>query len=436
MSQLEPATPTPALEGAKKENQVRVFGDREVGIERWSKEGSKLFRSVVISPNEKVREHLIAALQASGHVNVARSLDRYPTAIELVRTLRAHAAELLFLDFGSVEKALEIVALLEHESSPVQIAAFHETMDPAVMQQSMRAGVREFLARPFDRPAVLESLVQIKALLERRPVSYEASNQIFSFLPSKAGAGASTICLNTSVALARKPDTKVLLADFDLNSGMLRFMLKLKNKNSVMDAVERSDEMDDQLWPQMVTEVAGLDVLHAGGVRPNLRIEPSQIRNLIAFARRHYQVLCFDLSGNLEKYSLELMQESKRILLVCTPEIPSLHLTREKMAFLRECDLADRVSIILNRVHKKALFTMQQVEDVLGQRVSRTFPNDYHGINQAAADGTAIAQGSPIGKGALEFADVLLQNAQPKQPVKHKFLEHFLSAAQTIPTSR
>jgi pilus assembly protein CpaE len=360
-------------------------------------------------------------------------MDRYPTAIDLVRAMRAHAVELLFVDFGSIEKAHGIVELLEQEGSHVQIAAFHESMDAAVLQQSMQAGVREFLAQPFEQQALMESLERIKSLLERRPVTYAASNQIFSFLPSKAGSGASTICLNISAALARKAGMKVLLADFDLNSGMMRFMLKLNNHNSVLDAVERSEEMDDHLWPQMVTEVKGLDVLHAGGVRPNLRIEPSQIRNLVAFARRHYQVLSFDLSGNLEKYSIELMRESKRILLVCTPELPSLHLAREKLAFLRELELDDRVLIVLNRVHKKMLFTKTQVEELLGRPVARTFPNDYSGINEAVGEGTVVAQGSPMGKGSDEFAESLLQQAQPKQSrEKHKFLEHFFTAPQMI----
>ncbi len=394
-----------------------------------------MFHSIVISPNAKMRDQLASALQATGEVTVARAMDRYPAAIDLVRTLRAHAVELLFLDFGSIEKALEIVELLERESSHVQIAAFHQDMDPVVLQQSMRVGVRELLVQPFARQAVFEALGRIKGLLDRRPVIYDASNQIFSFLPSKAGVGTSVIALNTSAAMARRANTRVLLADFDLNSGMMRFMLKLGNQNSVQDAVERSEEMDDHLWPQMVTEVNGMDVLHAGGVRPNIRIEPSQIRQLVGFARRHYQVLCFDLSGNLEKYSLELMHECKRIMLVCTPEIPSLHLTREKLAFLRECDLADRVSIILNRAHKKALFNIQQVEDLLGRAVDRTFPNDYQGINQAAAEGTVVAQASPIGKATNEFAETLLQQGQPKPPgEKHKFLEHFFTASTLAPS--
>jgi pilus assembly protein CpaE len=369
---------------------------------------------------------LVSTLETTGLVAIARTIDHYPTAIDLVRALRAHATEVLFLDFESIDKALEIVLLLEQEASHVQIAAVHTHMDPAVLQQSMRAGVREFLTQPFGRQAVMESLAQIKSLLERRPATYAASNQIFSFLPSKAGAGASTIALNMSAALARKPHTKVLLTDFDLNSGMMRFMLKLQNHNSVLDALERSDEMDENLWPQMVTAAEGIDVIHAGGVRPNLRIEPTQVRNLVAFARRQYQALCFDLSGNLEKYSIELMHESKHIVLVCTPEIPSLHLAREKFSFLRECELADRVSIVVNRMHKKSQFSKEQVEELLGQPVACTFSNDYHRINQAMAEGTVVAEGSPIGKDIAEFADAMLQHSQPKLANnKRTFLEHF-----------
>jgi pilus assembly protein CpaE len=408
---------------------------REIEIEPILKEEVKLFRSIVVSPNEKLRRQLISTLETTGLVAISRIMDHYPTSIDLVRTLRAHATEVLFVDFESIDKALEIVLLLEHEASHVQIVAVHTHMDPAVLQQSMRAGVREFLTQPFGRQAVIESLAQIKSLLERHPVSYVASNQIISFLPSKAGAGASTIALNMSAALARKPDTKVLLTDFDLNSGMMRFMLKLQNHYSVLDALERSDEMDENLWPQMVTSIEGIDVIHAGGVRPNLRIEPTQVRNLVAFARRQYQALCFDLSGNLEKYSIELMYESKHIVMVCTPEIPSLHLAREKLSFLRDCELADRVSIVVNRMHKNSEFSKQEVEELLGQPVASTFSNDYHRIKLAMTEGTVVAEASPIGKDIAAFADAMLQHPQPQlHNNKRTFLGNFFMPAQMTPS--
>jgi Mrp family chromosome partitioning ATPase len=53
-------------------------------------------------------------------------------------------------------------------------------------------------------------------------------------------AGTSTIALNVSVAMSKLPNANVLLSDFDLNSGMVRFMLKLDNSYCVTDAAEHS----------------------------------------------------------------------------------------------------------------------------------------------------------------------------------------------------
>jgi pilus assembly protein CpaE len=370
---------------------------------------------------------LTRALEASGAVAALRSMDRYPTAEEVVRSLRAQAAELLFLSFEDLEKALKLVHEIEKEANHVQIVAVYSTMDPAVLRESMRAGVREFLADPFERKTVWDALAHVKDLLEKRPARYDITNRIFTFFPSKAGAGTSTIALNVSAAMARRKETKVLLSDFDLASGMVRFLLKLTNPHSVPEACEHCDELDENLWPQLVTTVDGLDVLHAGRINPHIRIEPSQVRSLIAFTRRNYESLIFDVSGNMERYSVELMQESKRIFLVCTPEIPSLHQAREKMTFLREYDLHARVSVILNRVNKKPLFTVKQVADLVGAPVVRCFPNDYHGVARALTNGTLVEPGSELGKAYSEFADSLFAEdanvVSPKQDSRRKFLE-------------
>lgn len=398
-----------------------------------------MLRSIVICPDRGLSARLAPALEDSGAVSVMRTSDKYPGAGDLVRMLRAHAAEILFLSFENLDHALEVVRTVEHESSHVQIVAVHRTMDAAIMRESMRAGVREFLVDPFEKKAVRESLTHLKELLARRPAHYEATNQIFTFLPSKAGSGTSTTALNVAAALARQKNLRVLLSDFDLNSGMIRFLLKLDNPHSVPEACEHSEELDDNLWPQLVTNVGGLDVLHAGRINPNLRIEPSQVRAVIAFMRRNYQSLCFDVSGNLERYSIELMQESKRILLVCTPEIPSLHLAREKMMFLKDMELDGRVSVILNRVSKKPLFSLKQVAEIVGAPVIRSFPNDYRGVAEALTNGKLIAPTSELGKGYADFAEALLaieSQTPSKAPVgKRKFLEFLAVPSQTSLTS-
>ena len=261
---------------------------------------------------------------------------------------------------------------------------------------------------------------------------HHATSNIYSFLPSKAGVGTSTIALNISSAIATKGDQRVMLADFDLSSGMQRFLLKLNNTYSVMDAIEHSLDMDEALWPQLVTNMGNMDVLHSGRINPSLRIEGAQVRSLIQFMRRNYQVLCFDLSGNLERYSLELMQESKKIFVVVTPEIPSLHVAREKIAFLREMDLGDRVAVILNRAGKKPVFGVQQVQDILGSPVVANLANDYLGVNNATSAGGPVEVGSELGKQFSKFALGLIDKKIEEKPqAKKSFLDFLTPSAAT-----
>jgi len=193
-------------------------------------------------------------------------------------------------------------------------------------------------------------------------------------------------------------------------------------------------DMDENLWPQLVTPVGGMDVLHAGRINPSYRIDAAQVANLVALMRRTYQVLCFDLSGNLEKYSMELMQESKRILLVCTWEVPSLHLAREKLAFLRDMGLSGRVSVVMNRVRKNPMFSQTQVEELLGQPVVRVFANDYLAVNHAVEEGKLLDLGGELGQSFAEFAAQLVDQPEVNQVAsKRRFLD-FFKPAPTLAT--
>jgi pilus assembly protein CpaE len=405
------------------------LSDKRFSLE---KEACSVLRAIIICPGQELSDQLEAALMATGEVTIGRVFDRYPIAIDLVRSLRAHAPEVIFLSFETLDKAQDVAKFLEAEAPGMQIVAVHHSLDSRILRETMRAGVREFLTAPFERSAVIESLRAVAAQVEKKPPVMETTPEIFAYLPSKAGVGTSTIALNMSAAMARRPNTRVVLSDFDLNSGMMRFMLKLQNEYSVLDATENALHMDENLWPKLVTSFGQLDVLHAGRVNPNVRVEGAQVRGLIEFMQRNYQALCFDLSGNLERYSLEIMQDCKRILLVCTPEIPSLHLAREKMNFLKSLDLDTRVAVVLNRVQKKGIFTKAQVEEILGTPVVKTFPNDYHGVNRALTQGTCIEADSEMGKAFSQFAAELLDRKPENAPdQKKKFLEFF-----AVPTSR
>jgi pilus assembly protein CpaE len=386
-----------------------------------------MLRGVIICGDSDLAGRLEDSLAEIGKVGVVRTVDHYPDLVELTRLLRAAAPEIVFLSTEEMPRASELVKQVEANAPGVQIIAINRTSDPNVLLESMRAGIREFISLPFAWNQVDESVRRTQEALSKRPPNYASSEMVYSFLPSKAGVGASTLALNLAVALSTLADTNVILSDFDLNSGMMRFMLKLDNGYCVADAAEHAIEMDEALWPQLVTSVGQLDVLHAGKLNPGFRIEPAQIRHLIEFMRRNYRAMCFDLSGNLEKYSLEIMHESKKIFMVCTPEIPSLHLAREKYSYLKSLDLEDRVAVLVNRVSNRPVITPEQIEQILGLPVMMTFPNDYTGVHHALTAGKAIEMNTKLGECFMKLARSLAERRALPRPGtgKKRFIEYF-----------
>ena len=121
-----------------------------------------------------------------------------------------------------------------------------------------------------------------------------------------------------------------------------------------------------------------------------------------------------------------MLHESKRIFLVCTPEIPSLHLAREKYLYLRQLDLHERVCVLLNRCPKRPLITPQQVEQLIGVPVTMSFSNDYQGVSRALALGRWVDPASELSKEFLALAQDMVGHArQTPAETKKKFIEFF-----------
>jgi pilus assembly protein CpaE len=356
-----------------------------------------MIRAIIIGPDIDVAKRMQGSFAEAGCFTAARFVDRYPDAHEVARMVRAYAPRTVFLCADQVHQALAVTAAVEQTVRGLPIVAFAREPNPHVLVELMKAGVREFLPFPFEAQAVEQLAARIEGWLVKSPPAFESTDLLLSFLPAKAGVGTSTLAANLSVALGGHPNTRVLLADFDLNSGLVGFMLKVTSSYSISDLLEMSADLDESLWPQFVKQVRNTDVLPAGRPTPGVRIQPEQIRRFLAYARRMYGVICADLSGNLEKYSIELMQESKRVFLVTTPEIPPLHLARDRLNFLRQLDLGDRVSVLLNRHQKNASLSPSQIEDALGVSVYETFPNCYHSVHQSLLEGRPIDPSSDLG---------------------------------------
>ena len=222
-----------------------------------------MLRGFIICPDKELSDRLESVLTEIGLVAILRVMDRYVSCQELSRYVRAYAPEVVFLSIESMSRAFELVQTIDVDTPGVQVVALHRTCDPQTLLEVMRAGIREFLAPPFQHEHLIESLRRLQEIVERTPPAIESTDNIFAFLPSKAGVGTTTIAVNTAFMLANQPEMRGLMMDMDLGNGIVRFMLKLNNIHSIIDAAEHALDMDINLWPQLVTNFGSLDILHA-----------------------------------------------------------------------------------------------------------------------------------------------------------------------------
>lgn len=385
-----------------------------------------MLKGIVICEDLDLSHSLSTVLGTTGAISITRKLHTYPDSTEVARLLRTQAPDVIFLSFESTQKARAILQSLESEGSLARVVGIGRHLDVSLLHDMMRAGVRECLSEPFEMQNLMDTLQRLH--IEPDPHA-DSAVRVFSFLPSKAGVGASTVALNVSAALARQPDTRVLLSDFDLISGMLDFMLKLGTEHSVMDALERAGELDEDLWVGLVSTVDQMDVLHAGRGKPGASIEAAQIRKMIASGAGIYQAMCFDLSGNMEPHSIDILHESRRIILVCTPEASSLHLARKKLAALRDLGLDDRIAVVVNRSASGDVLSQGQIQKLLEVPIMKMIPNNYPEVNRAIETGKCVPADSKLGRVFEQFACELLERRAPvDSPEKNKGFLEFLMA--------
>jgi pilus assembly protein CpaE len=301
----------------------------------------------------------------------------------------------------------------------------------------MRAGIREFVPMPIDVRRLAEALGTVSEILSRKPLAFHSTDAVYSFLPAKPGDGTSTVVLNTGCCLARRASQRTLIVDFDLNLGMVSFLLKITHGHSVLDAVRLADQLDEEVWNGLVTKRENVDVLCSGRLSPGNTLDPAKAEDVLHFAKRFYSTICLDFSGNLEPYSIKLLHQSKEIFVVCTSDVPSLHFARAKIQFLREAGLEDRVSVLMNRSERRNLFSTKDSEKLLGTSVRFTFSNDARRISHAMRAGTSIDPRCELGRQFEAFAKSLAgeapdaaKGAVPDSPRK-RFIEYFAVVPST-----
>jgi pilus assembly protein CpaE len=323
--------------------------------------------------------------------------------------------EMVLLDLSAVPVELGTgVRQIRYHVPRIKIIALHTSADPKTILSAMRAGVNEFL-----HPPLAESL---HVALERMLTSPEPElvavhrGKIIGFLSAKGGCGATTLACHISTELQKLTRKNVLIADLDLTSGLVGFLMKTPSSYSVLDAIKNLTRLDESLWKALIVEYKqNLSVIPAPATYSRWdHPDEEQLRQILQFMRTQHDWIVLDLGRSLNSIATAVLDEIDQLFLISTLEVVALHGLKSIVHGLFE--QGEKLQLVLNRTPKMMDISTQELENILGRSLYAALPNDYMGLYQSYSSGNLLDSNNRL---AQHFA-MLAARIAGLSPMKSK----------------
>ncbi|HEY5012047.1 MAG TPA: P-loop NTPase [Acidimicrobiia bacterium] len=283
-----------------------------------------------------------------------------------------------------------------------------EELTLALLQQALRAGVRDALSLDTDDAAlrqaierVGDSLVSTRTAPGTGPV--ELGRVIVTF-STKGGVGKSITATNLAVALATRSAKQVAIVDGDLQFGDVAVLLGIPPTHTTVDAAAAIDQADASMMDSFLATHAstGLRVLPAP-VEPSAAdsISPEQMLGIVRMLRSTCGFVIVDMPPHFDDVVLALLEEADDVLLVASMDIPSIKNLKVGIQTLGLLSLAGtKLRLVLNRANAKVNLDIADVERAIGLTVQFRIPSDI-AVPQAVNRGVPVILDKPRSAAAL-----------------------------------
>lgn len=308
----------------------------------------------------------------------------------ILRQIQDLRAEIVLIDIepSRFQRAISTIELLKSSTNDLAIFAFGDMEHPATIVAAMRAGACEYLERSADSSPLQEALGRFLSM-RARSVNAAGRARVLTFMNAKGGSGATTLAVNTALALQQEHGT-TLLVDF-ATLGHASLHLNVRPAFGLLDALQNLHRMDAALLKGFIT-VCRRDLHLLAGMNQIANLVPttSELARLFDLLVSHYEYVVVDCSSRMDEISHMLADLSHEVLLVTQTDVAALWSTNRMRAWLDESGRDSKVRAVLNRYKKIAGFGEDDVQKATNCKVAWKVPNSYHPV------ASAIDRGEPL----------------------------------------
>ena len=348
-------------------------------------------------------------------VRIAVEQNEPAEADALLDRIERHRVDVVLVEGSRVSIPLdEFVGRLKNTAGQPAVFVLHPEPSPDRILEALRAGANEFLYPPLAEPLrdAFERLSQTRS--KSGTGTSGELGKVFGFISARGGCGATTFAIHVASNIAKQNKEPMLVADFDFDAGLLRFLMKSKSTYSVRDALDNLHRMDSSLWKGLVSSHPNqIDFIPAPDeVAAKRHPGREEMTHLMRFIRSMYPVTIVDFGRSVSMAALDSLPELDALYLVTTIDRTTLEHTRNAIQMLDERGLpAARLKVLLNRVPDKGVPDRAGIENLIGRPCAATFRNDFMALYDAYSEGSLLQQGSPLAKEFLALANSIRARA-------------------------
>jgi pilus assembly protein CpaE len=308
----------------------------------------------------------------------------------ILRQIQDLRAEVVLVDIDPqrTQRAISLLELLESNTNDLAIFAVGDMTHPPTIVAVMRAGACEYLERVGDATSLQEALGRFASSRTRRLNSVGRA-RVFTFMNAKGGSGATTIAVNTAIALQENHGAAVLVDFASLGHASLH--LNVRPIFGLTDALQNLHRMDAALLKGFMT-VCKKDLHLLAGASQVVPMAPTaaELARLFDLLVTHYRYVIVDCSSRTDEISRMLADLSHQVMLVAQTDVVALWSSGRMHAWFDETGSREKVQLVLNRYKKIPGFSDEDMQKATSCRVLWKVPNHYHSV------AAGIDRGEPV----------------------------------------
>lgn len=330
--------------------------------------------------------------------------------------------DLIFVETGPnwAQKVVELQnydgPMLEDSEVNTSLIIFGDESDNGALKIALRLGAADFIS---DSSTIQDLIPLLKNVAEEK-IAARKLGQLFVFLNTKGGSGATTIALNTAVEVAMENKDQVLLLDLDIHFGVVMDYLNINPAYSINDAIANVKDLDEISLHSLVSKhPSGLHVLSFKHENHNENFDKAmQMGRLLPTLLEYYPYVFVDLSTGVDRMFSSVLSQASKVFLVTQQNLVAIkNASRITKSLTLEYGVAkEQVELIVNRYEKRQQIRLKDIEQTMTGMAQHIIPNDFKAAIESANLGKPFVESRKNSSITKSIADL----SKTLAPVKTK----------------